>query len=140
MDAFAHIIFPYTQEIWPTKLSPVGALKDTVLSGFKNPLPPYITVDDLEAWKATNATNGWTASMCWYKVMVSGLDFKDDASAYLSLVRTSLSSALLSRPHFSLVRTSLSSALLSRPHSRFRTQAVTDASSPNPRIYAHTRT
>ncbi|KAJ3556465.1 hypothetical protein NM688_g2016 [Phlebia brevispora] len=79
IDAFARIVFPHDPTIWMTKLTPIGALKTTLLEDHSGPLPSYVTQEDLDEFKKTFLKNGMAGPLCWYKKVVDTIEHEDEA-------------------------------------------------------------
>ncbi|KAI0341821.1 alpha/beta-hydrolase [Trametopsis cervina] len=77
-DAAFNILYPSDLRIWATDLSPVGALKQTLLSNYKAPLATYVDEDFKRNWISTFMKNGFEAPTRWYAVMTTKKSAEDD--------------------------------------------------------------
>ena len=67
-------------------MAPLGAVQETVRSGFKTPSPPYVTEEDKKELLDVFSKNGLAAPGRWYEVTMKGLSAEDDASrCYLAM-------------------------------------------------------
>ena len=56
-------------------------LKQSLVEGFTLPLlPVYLNQIWKAGWQKVFAENGFTAPLCWYKVLVKNIQFADDDS------------------------------------------------------------
>ncbi|THG98676.1 hypothetical protein EW026_g3561 [Hermanssonia centrifuga] len=78
IDSFISIIYTHDTEIWKTHVSPTGTFKAALLEDYTSPLASYITEEDKEVFRKTFAQNGFAAPTCWYKVMTTLQQPKED--------------------------------------------------------------
>ncbi|KAJ3555945.1 hypothetical protein NM688_g2295 [Phlebia brevispora] len=78
IDSFASVIYPHDPALWKTKMGPIGALRKTLLEGFRAPLPAYFSQQDAECWKEVFLENGFAAPTRWCKIMTNGMEAEDD--------------------------------------------------------------
>ncbi len=72
-------------------MSPTGTFKAALLEDYTSPLASYITEEDKEVFRKTFAQNGFAAPTCWYKVMTTLQQPKEDesTSAAVQILRQS---------------------------------------------------
>ena len=63
-------------------MAPTGALKASLMSNFKAPLPSYITEEERQRVTDLLLGGGMEGPLCWYKVITSGLSGEDDKGKF----------------------------------------------------------
>lgn len=77
-DTFFGLIFPQDPALWRTHVAPLGAVKASILSEEKFPLPSYLSEDDKKHMLDALRQGGLAAPTCYYKVQVRGDRVEDD--------------------------------------------------------------
>ncbi|KAJ3489885.1 hypothetical protein NLI96_g1816 [Meripilus lineatus] len=77
-ESFYSLIYPHDPELWKTHIAPQGAMKESLLAGFKAPLPKYLIEEDKEIASKALLGGGLSAPTCWFKAMLSGIEDEDN--------------------------------------------------------------
>ncbi|KAH0590873.1 hypothetical protein H2248_000990 [Termitomyces sp. 'cryptogamus'] len=77
MQSLYSAMFPLDPKMWVTSVAPIGALKAWLDEDKKTPLPSYLTPMHRDEW-LLSFKDGFPASLCWFKAIVSGINAADD--------------------------------------------------------------
>ncbi|KII93216.1 hypothetical protein PLICRDRAFT_35398 [Plicaturopsis crispa FD-325 SS-3] len=79
-ERFQSIIYPEDPEEWKLSLNPSGATKEWLLTDKKPSLTiaSYIPPEEAAQHRAVLLKGGFASPVCWYKVLVAGINGEDD--------------------------------------------------------------
>lgn len=80
LESFFSAMFPDDPTLWVTEVAPIGALKAWLEADRKTPLPSYLLPEHKNHWCEIFQKEGFSAPLCWYKAIVSGVNATDDKS------------------------------------------------------------